>query len=128
VSTERGHLPTYVALPLLTAGFFFAAAFKPWWILLSSGSLLTAVAFVMTWAVLLPVLLWKGRIHSAAPLAGIVTFFAVPVVGGWLAPHLGWSIAATQVTLVEGVMLILAVASLTIGWRRRLAEASGPIS
>lgn len=82
----------------------------------------------MAWAVLLPVLLWEGRIHNTAPLTGVVTFLAVPALGGWLAPQLGWSVAITQVTLVEGVMLILAVANLTIGWRCRVHEASGPTS
>ena len=110
---------THVALPLLTATFFFAAVIRAWWGLLMSGSALLAVALAVAWLALLKAIVWRGRIEGIALLASIGTFLAAPAVGSGLAEAFPWSAAITQVALVECAMLALGATNVLVGHRQR---------
>ncbi len=115
----------YVAYPLMTAAFFLAAIVDAWLTVLGTGSLLLATGLALIWIALLLGLLLDATIEGTAFGSGVATAFLSRPIALWFGGMISWSPVLTRVAFVESVMLVLAIANLTIGWR--LEFVRGPV-
>lgn len=115
-------VPTYRAIPLVTAACFFAAALDAW-LTVARGSILSAGLLGVLWLGLLFAALRGGNIEATAFVAAIVTLVGAGLASHWLESLFGVPPALARVGLVDGVLLGLAVANSVVA-RRERARAS----
>lgn len=110
-------LPTYFALPLLSAVSLFAAAFPPWCTVVHT-SLPAAAGLAVLWIVLLTALLYDSPFELLPLFTGFMTLFLAGTAARAVASQLTWPRPLSQV-VVELVMTLLAVVNLVSVWRDR---------
>jgi len=111
-------LPTYFALPLLSAVSFFSAAF-PSWCAVVHTSLPAAAGLAVLWVVLLAAFLYDSPFELLPVFTGFMTLFLAGTAARAVASQLTWPRPLSQVVVVELVMALLAVLNLISVWRER---------
>ena len=114
-------MPTYLAIPLITVGCFFVAAFDAW-LTVARGSMVVAILLGVLWLVSLIAALRQGNLEATAFVAAIVSLLGAGLTSRWLGSLLELPPALTRVLLVDLVLVGLGVANLVVA--RRNAGAS----
>jgi hypothetical protein len=106
-------MPTYLAIPLVTAACFFAAAFDAW-LAVAHSTLPGALMAGALWLGLLVMALRGGNIEGAALAAGIVTLLTAGMASDEMGSLLDLPPAQMRLILVNGVLAGLAIANVLV--------------
>ena len=118
-SRAHGHLPTYVAIPLATGGFFFFAIFGIL-VELARTSLVAAAAIAAAWIVLYVLMHYGDGLEQFVCLAAaFLTTIVAGLVAKAYAPDLSMSETTIRLLIVGTVMSALAAINVTLVLRRR---------
>jgi hypothetical protein len=123
LAKTRGHLPTYVAIPLATGAFFFAAVFG---ILVEIAriSLVMAAAIAAAWIVLYVLMHYGDGLEQFVCLAAaFLTMIVAGLVAEAYATDLSMPEATIRLLIVGTVMIALSAINMTIVLRRRKRNA-----
>jgi len=111
-------MPTYLAIPVITAALFFTAAFSAWLELLRATPL-PAVILAVIWVALLSGALLRMEL---AFVMSIITLIFAGLAARLLAGATGWQAPLARVAAVEIVMALTALAALLLERRSRRAR------
>ena len=116
-------MPTYLAMPVLTAALFGGAVLPPL-VMMARHAPAAAAALALLWLVLLVALLWDGQAEGLALVAALATLLLHAPVAGAIVTRAGWSDAApVRVAVIESVMLLVAAVNQV---RRRRGRQARP--
>lgn len=106
-------MSTLLAIPLLTAAFFFTAAFRAW-AEIARGSLALALVLAALGLALLVGTLRHGNITATAFGTSLATLIGAGAVSRAIAAVVPSPLPLTRVLVVEAVMLVLTVINIVV--------------
>lgn len=120
---QTGHLPTYVAIPLATGGFFFYPVMVPL-LQLFNTTPAAAVAVAVVWIALYVLMHFRDGLEQFVPFAAaFLTMISAGIAAGAYAADLLMTELQLRLLIVGTVMGVLAAINMTLVLSRRRSNA-----